>query len=56
MLKFCLKHYFLEEGDRLIIEEALIQLYSEKEEDIFHLDDPALIELYNKSFKEKSFT
>ncbi|MGM0878074.1 MAG: hypothetical protein ACQEWV_25995 [Bacillota bacterium] len=53
MSNLILKHYFLEEIERIRLEEALVKNNSENEEDILSLDDHSLIDLYNQNVKEQ---
>jgi hypothetical protein len=54
MSNLIFKHYFLEEIERIRLEEALIHRNLENEEDILSLDDHSLIDLYNRNVKEQS--
>lgn len=53
MSNLILKHYFLEEIERIRLEDALIHRNLENEEEILSLDDHSLIDLYNQNVKEQ---
>ncbi|MBZ5750559.1 MULTISPECIES: hypothetical protein [Metabacillus] len=53
MSNIILKHYFLEETDRIKMEELMCKFFSENEEEILGLDDQSLKDLYNKMMVEQ---
>jgi hypothetical protein len=56
MSNLTLKHYFLEEIERIRMEEALFQHLSEYEEELLSLDDHNLLELYNRRIVDKKLS
>ena len=54
MSNLILKHYFLEEIERIRIEDMLSSCHSEREDDFLELDDCEILDLYHKYVKESS--
>jgi hypothetical protein len=48
------KYYFLDEIERIKMEEALVKVNSENEEEILMLDDYSIKNLYKKRTNEQS--
>jgi hypothetical protein len=47
-----LKYYFLEEIERIKIEDAILRSVLKKEDDILELDDNEITELYHKGWEK----
>lgn len=54
MSNLILKHYFLEEIERIRIEDVLSSYHSEREDDFLELDDCEILDLYHKYVKDPS--
>ncbi|WP_078408805.1 hypothetical protein [Priestia abyssalis] len=54
MSNLILKHYFLEEIERIRIEDALLNCHSEREDDFLEMDDCEILDLYHKYVKGPS--